>query len=395
MVYSTYLGNGSWGQAIAVDQSGSAYVTGSTISPTFPTTPGAFQTRFGGGRPEITGDAFVTKFNKTGTELLYSSFLGGSRAEGGRGIAVDNSGNAFVTGSTESDNFPTKDAIQPSFAGGSQTNAFVTVLNATGSRLIFSTFLGGSGGHPPASLFAGGDVGNGIAVDSSGNILVTGITLSSDFPITKLAEDGSLNGPSDVFVTKITLHDAPALPADFTLAAASPTATVARGQSATYTLSVTLNGFNTAVSLACSGLPAGATCSFTPNPLTPAGSAATSTLTISTTAASAGILPPAFKPITPIYALWLPFSALGLLGLVVLPQRKPTRKSWLPSKEAALFLVVLFALVLGIACGGSSRTPSGGTGGNTTGTPVGTYTVVVSGASGSLQKTTSLTLTVQ
>ncbi len=190
-MYSTYLGNGSWGQAIAVDQSGSAYVTGSTISPTFPTTPGAFQTRFGGGRPEITGDAFVTKFNKTGTELLYSSFLGGSRAEGGRGIAVDNSGNAFVTGSTESDNFPTKDAIQPSFAGGSQTNAFVTVLNATGSRLIFSTFLGGSGGHPPASLFAGGDVGNGIAVDSSGNILVTGITLSSDFPITKLAEDGS------------------------------------------------------------------------------------------------------------------------------------------------------------------------------------------------------------
>ncbi|SRR6266704_3370826 len=173
------------------------------LSPTFATTPGAFQT--------TPASAFVTKFNKTGSELLYSTYLGGSLQDAGRSIAVDNLGNAFVTGSAQSSDFPAKDPIQPSFGGEACprvfgppcTDAFVTVLNATGSGLLFSSLLGGSSQ----------DGASGIAVDSSGNILVTGTTLSSDFPITKNAQDNSFSGASDAFVAKIALHDAPILPA--------------------------------------------------------------------------------------------------------------------------------------------------------------------------------------
>jgi len=294
----------------------------------------------------------------------------------------------YVGGITNSSDFPVANAVQSTFGnlactdpiGHPCNDGFVAALNSTGSGLLYSTFLGG--GNEDSS--------NGIALDSSANADIAGSTASSDFP-TKNARQGASAGSTDAFVAKIS-NPAP----DFALAATPQSATVARGQSATYTLTVTpQNGFNTAVSFACSGLPAGASCTFSPNPLTPAGAAATSTLTISTTAASAKLLPPAFKPGNPVYALWLPFSALGLLGLVFLPGRKSTRKSWLRFRDAALFLVLLFALVLGFACGGGSKTPSGGTGGGTGGTPVGTYTVVVSGASGSLQKTTSLTLTVQ
>jgi Beta-propeller repeat len=192
LVYSTYLGgnNGDDGYGIAVDASGDAYVTGETSSANFPTIPGAFQTSYGGG-----GDAFVTKLNASGTGLVYSTYLGGSSGDNGYGIAVDGSGNAYVTGYTGSNNFPTTPgAFQTSYGGGPY-DAFVTKLNATGTALVYSTYLGGNDS----------DYGMGIALDSSGNAYVAGETKSTNFPTTADAFQSSYGGGAtyDAFVTKL------------------------------------------------------------------------------------------------------------------------------------------------------------------------------------------------
>ena len=180
LVYSTYLGGASDdnGFGIAVDSAGNAYVTGFTASSGFPTTGGAYDTSFNGGQ-----DVFVTKLNPAGTALLYSTFIGGSSNDQGLAIAVNSSGNAFVTGFTGSTNFPTqKDPLttppvstvyRPTYQGGS-TDAFVTKLNSTGTGLVFSTYAGGSGA----------DQGWGIAVHSSGDVYVTGDTTSTNLPVT-------------------------------------------------------------------------------------------------------------------------------------------------------------------------------------------------------------------
>jgi hypothetical protein len=186
LVYSSYLGGGGdYGQAIAVDASGSAYVTGYASSSNFPTTPGAFQTTFGGWR-----DAFVTKVNAAGSALVYSTYLGGSDYDGGSGIAADVSGNAYVTGSTSSIDFPTTPgAFQTAFSG--YEDAFVTKLNAAGSALLYSTYLGRSGGW-----------GSAIAVDASGNAYVTG-EAENDFPTTPGAFQATSGGCDDAFVSKL------------------------------------------------------------------------------------------------------------------------------------------------------------------------------------------------
>jgi hypothetical protein len=163
LVYSTYLGPGT-GNGSAVDSEGQADITGQA-APNYPTTPGAFQTTTGG-----SSDAFVTKMNSTGTALIYSTFLGGSGFDLASKIAIDSSGNAYVTGFAGA-GFPvTPGAFQTLFSGGN--DAFLTKLNATGTALFYSTFLGGSGN----------DIGNGIAVNAAGNAYVTGTTDSSNFP---------------------------------------------------------------------------------------------------------------------------------------------------------------------------------------------------------------------
>jgi hypothetical protein len=193
-VYSTYLGGGGddtvndYGGGIAVDSDGNAYVTGRTNSTNFPITVGAigpFQPILGGG-----SDAFVTKLDPNGSALVYSTYLGGSSDDFGGGIAIDDvSRFAYVTGQTQSSNFPLQGSLQP-FRGSS--DAFVASLNATGSALNYSTYLGGSAG----------DFGFGIALDGSGNAYVTGRTLSSDFP-TPNAFQATAGGSGDAFVTKV------------------------------------------------------------------------------------------------------------------------------------------------------------------------------------------------
>jgi len=195
LVYSTYLGgSGSdQGSGIAVDSSGNAYVTGVTFSRNFPTTLGAFQTT----GPRGNQAAFVTKLNPTGSGLLYSTYLGGSYADNGASIAVDSSGNAYVTGQADSNDFPTTaGAFQPTFGGGN-SDAYVAKLNPTGSGLVYSTYLGG----------INQDQAIGIAVDSSGDAYVVGTTGSADFPTTAGAfqatgNQGAIN-PFDAFVTKV------------------------------------------------------------------------------------------------------------------------------------------------------------------------------------------------
>jgi len=257
LVYSSYLGGGAdinsnddWGEGIAVDGAGNAYVTGFTFSPDFPTTTGSFQPQLRGsldayvtkvtpagklgystlvggsardygwdiaaddaGNAYITGetessnypttpdaikrvgsfDATVTKLDPSGSALVYSTLLGGSDEDRAYGIAIGG-GRAFVTGWTKSLDFPTLDAFQPNYGGGLQ-DAFVTSVDAAGSALAYSSYLGGSSW----------DEARGIAVDSAGSAYLTGATTSRDFP-TKHPIQGFAGGvehPDDAFVTKI------------------------------------------------------------------------------------------------------------------------------------------------------------------------------------------------
>jgi hypothetical protein len=198
--YGTYLGGarGDLATAVAADGSGSAYVTGTTNSTDFPTTAGAFKTTRQGAQ-----DAFVTKLTPDGTALVYSTYLGGTAPLGnisvGLGIAVDGSGNAYVTGFTNSDNFPTT----VTGTRGAGFDAFVTKLNAGGTGVLFSRYLGGS---VPANVMNGpGDFGNAIAVDASGNIYVAGESDTTDFPTTAGAFKTTFGGGNaDGFVTEIS-----------------------------------------------------------------------------------------------------------------------------------------------------------------------------------------------
>ncbi len=189
LVYSTYLGGNGFdgGIGIAVDDSGQAYVTGATTSTDFPTR-NPLQPALRGGFQ----DAFVTKLNRAGSKLVYSTYLGGTDDENTTATAEDRFGQAYVTGFTQSTDFPTQDPLQPALSGGF-ADAFVAKLNRTGSKLVYTTYLGGTGD----------DFGRGIAVDPSGHAYVTGDTNSTDFPTQDPLQPAS-GGDFDAFVTKIS-----------------------------------------------------------------------------------------------------------------------------------------------------------------------------------------------
>jgi len=165
--YSTPLGGVSndQGFGIALDTDGNAYVTGSTISSNFPVSATPVQPL----RAGVT-DVFVTKLDPSGSTIVYSTFLGGSGDEAGNAIAVDAAGNAYVTGTTSSNNFPVVGAFQATTRGGNE--AFVAKLDPSGSTLVYSTYIGSNTD----------DVANGIAIDALGNAYITGSTQSSTFP---------------------------------------------------------------------------------------------------------------------------------------------------------------------------------------------------------------------
>ncbi|MBI4556424.1 MAG: SBBP repeat-containing protein [Candidatus Hydrogenedentes bacterium] len=206
LVYSTYLGGISTdvANAIAVDSSGAAYVTGQTFSGPGPVgTPfpivNAFQGTYRG-----SGDGFVTKLVDSGTVTLsFSTFFGGSAADAGRGIAVDDLGSCYITGSTDSSQaFPLKNPRQSTHGG--VTDAFVAGFLPDGSDLVYSTYLGGTST----------DFGTAIAVDSAGDAYVTGETSSADDPFTPSVDEGfpigtalqsTFGGVTDAFVTKLHL----------------------------------------------------------------------------------------------------------------------------------------------------------------------------------------------
>jgi uncharacterized protein (TIGR03437 family) len=204
LVWTTYIGGSKddIGTSIAVDRSGNVYVGGFTISTDFPTTTGAFQTKFGGvsdnqSQPNIhSGDAFLVKLDPNGANLLLGTYIGGSKDDAISSIALDSSNNVYMTGSTASSDFPTTSAaFQTTFKGPSQAqltsnmptflfgDAWVAKLNAAGSSLVYSTYLGGSGD----------DAAEGIAVDSNGNAYIAGHTNSRDFPL-KSATQGAWAG---------------------------------------------------------------------------------------------------------------------------------------------------------------------------------------------------------
>lgn len=195
-IFSTFLGGSGDDIAndLAIDSTGNVIVVGTTSSPNF-ITAHPLQAAYGGGNT----DAFVAKFSSDGQINVYCTFLGGAGDDTCNGVATDASGNAYVTGSTTSLNFPIAGPFQVNKGGGS--DAFVSKINSTGTLLVYSTYIGGNGD----------DVGNGIAVDTTGSVYITGSTASTDFPTISptilpiQTANGGPPGTTDAFVTKFNV----------------------------------------------------------------------------------------------------------------------------------------------------------------------------------------------
>lgn len=190
LIYCTYLGGdqADYPSGICVDTAGNAYVAGyTTSSTTLPVTAGAFQTTYNGGAD----DGFVAKINPTGTSLLYCTYFGGNDMDRVNGISLDSAGNIYLTGLTQSSNFPISATAKQK--GFSSWECFISKLNPAGNGILYSTYFGGS------SM----DYGNGIDVDDEGNAVVTGSTRISNIPITSGVIQPTRGGGDDAFVVKV------------------------------------------------------------------------------------------------------------------------------------------------------------------------------------------------
>jgi hypothetical protein len=405
VLFSTYIGGSAdnAATAVALDTSDNAYVTGFTNSTDFPVSPGVVQplhaaaSCFFGTLFVECPDAFVAKFSSSGSRL-YSTYLGGTGTDLGLSIVADSEGNAYVTGTTNSTNFPTSNPFQASPGGGTCSfrgpspartsftftcpDVFVSELNSTGSALVFSSYLGGNEA----------DLGTGIALDSSGNIYVTGATMSRGLA-TAGALQASPSGMGDAFVAKISTAAA-----DFSLsiaAGSSSSATVSAGNTAAYNLQVNpIGGFSGPVALSCTGAPAQAVCTPSTSPLSVSGTAAVPFI-VDVTTNKCSMVPPdldrQLKLQDPnqhngVKALLLAIAIL--LCWFVVGRRSNAIRSFVRTA----MLVVGLAL-LSTACG-SSPTSMPTPPPTCTPTPTGNSTLTVTGTSGSVSHTQTLTLTV-
>jgi hypothetical protein len=211
LVYATLLGGsaGDEGRDVAVDAAGNLYVTGTTTSADLPQA-GSPQPTYAGPATGNFGDAFVAKLNAAGDALVYLTYLGGSGADIGDAIAVDGAGNVYLTGMTQSANFPVQSAFQAAPGGndcGSPpcSDAFVAKLNAAGNALVFSSYLGGARSENLGLLDAGTrGLATGIAVDGAGEIYITGTTDSANFPTEGEAYGDGDGAFADIFVTRLS-----------------------------------------------------------------------------------------------------------------------------------------------------------------------------------------------
>lgn len=441
--WTTFLGGSNDDQVNGLALDGTTnpnvYVVGTTTSVNFPVSFNAFQQicgtdgscNSGGGTPQ--DDAFVAEINNAGTTKVYASYLGGSKIDDGFGIAADSTGAAYVTGRTNSSDFPTHNPFQTTLQNGAQ-NAFVTKVSAGGTAVTFSSYLGGGGQ----------DQGYAIAIDAAKSVFVTGQTTSTNFPVVS-AVQSFINGPSDAFVSEINPAgssvvfstyfggagdenitfggiavdsssniyvagdttsstgfptDVPLQPsfgggasdgfvarfsqAGFSMSATSA-GTVTAGNSGVSTITVApTGGFTGDVELSCvSGLPSKAACSFSTTTI--AGASGTSTLTITTTGNTARLVNPLLrKESAPLYASLFPIFGLAMAGAGL--AGRSTRRRVVGTMVGVL---VFGGLVFLAACGG------GGGGGGGNGTPPGSYNIIVQGTSGSLVTTTPVPLRVQ
>jgi hypothetical protein len=401
LLYSSYLGGtgDTVALGVAVDPLGNAYLTGATNAATnFPVTTGVVQQSLAtatcsvGGKSFTCPDAFVAKVSSAGS-LSYSTLLGGTGLDIGLGLAVDSTGDAFVSGITNSTNFPTTaSSIQPALAPGNCPirisfvsynlacpDAFLTELDPMGATLVYSTYLGG-----PNADFA-----TSVALDGSNNVYVTGGTLSPGLA-TAGAFQTMLGSKGDAFMFKVA-PSAPPTPS-FTLSptsTGSASATVTTGQTATYNLQINpTGGFTGTVSFTCTGAPSKATCN-APNPVSVTGAAAVPfTVTANTTAASA--VPPVVWRIPNTRVPVWPVCFVFLLVLILaIKSRLAVGKSPVPLVWAAILFSVSFLLA---GCGGSkSYSPPN----PIPGTPLGSYTLTLTGTSAAVSQNLSLTLKVQ
>jgi len=415
LLFSTFWGGNSVDlvTSLALDTSNNVYVGGITSSTDFHTTSGVLQTSGKGG-----GDSFVSEIKSDGSAVVYSTYLSGSGDDQVLGIVVDSAGEAYVTGSTTSTDFPTANAVQASNKGG--IDVFVTKLNSAGTGLIFSTYYGGTLDEE----------GTGIALDSFADAYITGRTTSSDYPVSGSPFQANLNGGNaDAFVTELSntgfvvyssfmggtgvenslggsIASGPigavavdsssnayiaggtasttgfpvtsplpccnlyggglsdgyvakvgAAPADFSVAV-SPTSTSVASGSTTSAITVTVSSVNSsygqAVNLSCGSLPSKAVCHFTSASVTPGTTAATSTLTIATNGASSAHMHLASGSRRTQIVVAL---FLPIFGITLLGAATSRRKRRLYG------LLVLGLLLAGVillpACGGSSSTGGG------------------------------------
>ncbi len=410
LIYFTYIGGSlaDTGAGIAVDTSGDAYVTGSTVSTDYPTTAGVFQPAYGGGND----DAFVTELDPTGSTLVYSTYLGGTNTDNGNGIAVDTSGNAYVAGQTCSEDFPLANPEQPIYGG--DCDAFISKIS-TGSGLVVT---------PAGLIFPDENIGAASAPESvTLTAGTTAVTISSitvtganagDFAATTtctgtLAASGQCT-ISVVFTASVggaesasiqILDSAPGSPQivnlsgnglaatpGFTVAVIPGSATVTAGNYANYALTISsVAGFSNPVSLTCGPAPQGGSCSVSPSIVLPStGTPAGAVLTVKT-GARTFVTPISSQRQNPFGGVrhfgpgWFALI-FALMLMIAMASRQRGRRA-----PAAALGFLLTMLIMMAACGG-------GPAGVPNGTPAGTYTVTVTGTSGSLTTTTSVTINV-